>query len=138
MSRRWAVVYQPDPELSAWYRREKALKKHTAPKAQRPPKPAPNPEYPTKQHLALRLLEDCKANHPDIRVHCITADALYGTAPFVESLTVPRIEAVKVCPQRQAGSKTADSAERRSIAPPNQGVARIPNPIGGSIHPQHS
>src|SRR6266581_4939127 len=41
--------------------------------------------YPTKQQLALRLLEDFKANHPDIRVHCITADALYGTAPFVDA-----------------------------------------------------
>ena len=79
------VCYQPDPELSAWYRRDKALKKQKAPKAQRPPKPAPNPEYPTKQQLALRLLEDFKANHPDIRVHCITADALYGTAPFVDA-----------------------------------------------------
>src|SRR5216683_5347504 len=79
------VFYQPAPELSAWYRRDKALKKQKAPKAQRPPKPAPNPEYPTKQQLALRLLEDFKANHPDIRVHCITADALYGTAPFVDA-----------------------------------------------------
>jgi hypothetical protein len=76
------VFSQPDPERSAWYRREKALKKHKVPKAQRPPKPAPNPNYPTKQQLALRLLEDFKANHPDIRVHCITADALYGTGPF--------------------------------------------------------
>ena len=79
------VFYQPAPELSAWYRREKALKKHKAPKAQRPPKPAPNPAYPTKQHLALRLLADFKANHPDIRVHCITADALYGTASLVDA-----------------------------------------------------
>ena len=55
------------------------------PKAQRPPKPAPNPDYPTKQQLALRLLEDFKANHPDIRVHCMAADALYGTAPFVDA-----------------------------------------------------
>ena len=79
------VFYQPDPDLSAWYRREKALKKQKVPKAQRPPKPAPNPAYPTKQQLALRLLEDFKANHPDIQVHCITADALYGTAPFVDA-----------------------------------------------------
>jgi len=73
------VFYQPAPELRAGYRREKALKKPKAPKAQRPPKPAPNPAYPTKQHLALRLLADFQANHPDIRVHCITADALYGS-----------------------------------------------------------
>jgi hypothetical protein len=78
------VFYQPDPELSAWYQKEKTLKKKV-PKAQRPPKPAPNPGYPTKQQLALHLLEAFKANHPDIRVHCVAADALYGTAPFVDA-----------------------------------------------------
>jgi len=33
----------------------------------------------------LRLLEDFKANHGDIRVHCIAADTLYGTASFVDA-----------------------------------------------------
>jgi hypothetical protein len=79
------VFYQPDPALSAWYQQEKARKKHKGSKAQRQPKPAPNPHYPTKQQLALGLLEDFKANHPDIRVHCITADTLYGVAPFVDA-----------------------------------------------------
>ena len=78
------VFYQPDPELSVWYQRDKALKKQKVPKAQRPPKPAPNPQYPTKQQLALFLLEAFKIQHPDMQIHCITADALYGTAPFVD------------------------------------------------------
>src|SRR3989454_575564 len=78
------VFYQPAPELSAWYKKEKALKKQGVPKKQRPPKPAPNPQYPTKQQLALRLLEAFKAQHPALRMHCITADALYGTASFVD------------------------------------------------------
>jgi hypothetical protein len=78
------TFYQPAPELSAWYRQEKALKKQGVPKPQRSPKPPPNPLYPTKQQLALRLLERFKGQHPGIRVHCITADALYGTAPFVD------------------------------------------------------
>jgi hypothetical protein len=82
------VFYQPAPELSAWYKTEKDLKKKGVPKPQRPPKPAPNPQYPTKQQLALRLLKAFKAHHPDIRVHCITADALYGTAPFVDDASV--------------------------------------------------
>jgi hypothetical protein len=30
------------------------------------------------------LLERFKGQHPGIRVHCIAADALYGTAPFVD------------------------------------------------------
>ena len=32
----------------------------------------------------MRLLAAFKAHHPDIRVHCIVADALYGTGAFVD------------------------------------------------------
>jgi len=78
------VFSQPAPELSAWYKKEKTLKKQGIPKNQRPPKPAPNPHYPTKEQLALRLLEAFKAQHPSLRVHCIMADALYGTATVVD------------------------------------------------------
>ena len=78
------TFYQPAPELSAWYKQEKALKKQGVAKAQRQPKPPPNPRYPTKQQLALRLLERFQGQHPHLRIHCITADALYGTAPFVD------------------------------------------------------
>jgi len=76
---------KPAPELSAWYKQERTLKQQGVPTKQRPPKPPANPQYPTKQALALRLLEQCKAHHPDLRVHCIVADALYGTAPFVDT-----------------------------------------------------
>jgi hypothetical protein len=78
------TFYQPAPELSAWYKQEKALTKQGVPKRQRPPKPPANPLYPTKQQRALRLLEQFKIDHRGIRVHCIVADALYGTAPFVD------------------------------------------------------
>ena len=40
------VFYQPAPELSAWYKTDKALKKQGVPAKQRPRKPAPNPQYP--------------------------------------------------------------------------------------------
>jgi DDE superfamily endonuclease len=78
------AFYQPAPELSAWYKKEKALKQQGVPKPQRPSKPAPNPAYPPKEQLALHLLAAFKAHHPHIRVHCIMADALYGTATFVD------------------------------------------------------
>lgn len=78
------TFYQPAPELSAWYKQEKALKKQGVAKKQRPPKPPPNPHYPSKQDLALRLLKQFKTHHSSVRVHCLTADALYGTAPFVD------------------------------------------------------
>src|SRR3989441_7721220 len=78
------VFYQPAPELSAWYKKEKTLKKQGIPQKQRPPKPAPNPQYPPKEQLALRLLEAFKTQPSHIRVHCVMADALYGTATCVD------------------------------------------------------
>jgi hypothetical protein len=78
------VFSQPAPEISAWYQTDKTLKKQGVPPKQRPRKPAPNPQYPTKEQLALRLLETFKAHHPDVRIHAVMADALYGTATFVD------------------------------------------------------
>ena len=78
------VFYQPAPELSAWYKTAKALKKRGVPPTQRPRKPAPNPQYPTKEQLALRLLASFKAQHGAVRIHAVMADALYGTATFVD------------------------------------------------------
>jgi hypothetical protein len=78
------VFYQPAPELSAWDKTDKALKKQGVPPKQRPRKPAPHPQYPTKEQLALRLLETFKTQHPDVRIHAVMADALYGTATFVD------------------------------------------------------
>jgi len=78
------VFYQPAPEISAWYRTDNALKKQGVPTPQRPRKPAPNPQYPTTEQLARRLLETFKAQHPDVRIRAVMADALYGTATVVE------------------------------------------------------
>src|SRR5262249_19824058 len=78
------VFYQPAPELSAWYKTDKVLKKQGIPTRQRPRKPAPHPQYPTKEQLALRLLASFKAQQPEIRIHAVMADALYGTATFVD------------------------------------------------------
>jgi hypothetical protein len=78
------VFYRPAPALSAWSKQDKVLKKQGVPPKQRPPKPAPNSQYPTQQQLALRLLEAFQAQHPDIQVPCIAADALYGTVSFVD------------------------------------------------------
>ncbi len=78
------VFYQPAPELSAWYKTEKALKQQGVPKKQRPPKPPVNPNYPTKQTLALRLLHQFDTEHPGFNVSCVSADALYGAGFFVD------------------------------------------------------
>src|SRR5262247_3323821 len=77
------LFYQPAPELSAWYKTDKALKRQGLPARQRPRKPAPNPQYPTKEPLALRLLESFKAQQPEVRIHAVMADALYEYIPLI-------------------------------------------------------
>ena len=78
------VLLSARPECSAWYKTDKVLQKQGVPAKQRPRKPAPNPQYPTKEQLALRLLASFKAQQPDVRIHAVMADALYGTATFVD------------------------------------------------------
>jgi len=82
------AFYQPAPEFSAWYKKDKALKKQGVATQQRPPQPPANPASPTKQQLVLRVLERFHAHHPTLRVPCLMADALYGTAPFVDGAAV--------------------------------------------------
>jgi hypothetical protein len=75
------AFYMPDPALSEWNRQRKRFKKAGIKKF--PQKPPLNENYPTKQQIGLRLLDGFKQNHPDIRVRCIVADALYGSKDFV-------------------------------------------------------
>jgi hypothetical protein len=76
--------YMPDPALTAWYKRERELKKKKVPKKERPPKPSKNPDYPSKQEIALKLCEQFKQYHPEIKVKVILADALYGNDSFMD------------------------------------------------------
>ena len=78
------AFYMPDPALSAWYKQDAKLKGQEVPKRERPPKPAKNENYPTKQDIALKLLEEFKCHHPEIEIQCILADALYGTGKFLD------------------------------------------------------
>ena len=78
------VFSQPAPEISAWDKTDTARKTPGVPTKQRPRTPGPHPHSPSKEPLALRLLASCKAQHPDVRMHSVMADALYGTATFVD------------------------------------------------------
>ena len=91
------VFYQPAPEISAWYRTDKAIEKQGVPTRQRPRKPAPNPHYPTKEQLALCLLETFKVHHPgtphpirirggDEVVAMVGSARLYGLRPHNQTV----------------------------------------------------
>jgi hypothetical protein len=79
------AFYVPDPVLSAWRQQDRALKKQGVLKCQRPAKPPRNEAYPTKPALALQLLAQFRHHHPALTLKAVLADALYGTAYFVDA-----------------------------------------------------
>jgi len=81
------AFYMPDPALSQWNRRKKQFKKSGG-MGPFLPKPPLSEKYPTKQEIALRLLAEFKQNHPDLRVRCVVADALYGSKDFVSKASL--------------------------------------------------
>ena len=76
--------YTPDPALKAWRKTNKDQKKAGIPAKDRTKRPDPNLAYPSKQALALDLLEKFSKNHPNVRVQAVLADALYGNAHFMD------------------------------------------------------
>lgn len=79
------AFYQPDPARTAWVQHDKKLKQQKIPKRDRPAEPARDPAYPTKAELALQLLAQFKQYHATVTVKCVLADALYGTAAFIDT-----------------------------------------------------
>jgi len=80
--------YMPDPAVTAWTQQDKALRKRGVPAKDRPEKPLKNPQYPTKQELALDLLAEFRGHFPQVRILCTLADTLYGTDEFLDSASL--------------------------------------------------
>lgn len=78
------AFYMPDPNLREWKKEEERLKKLGVPKKERPGEPIRDKRYPTKQELALRLLDNFKVSHPNVAIKAVLADALYGTREFLD------------------------------------------------------
>ena len=77
--------YVPDPVLSAWRKRDNALKKQKVAKKLRPQRPEPNHAgFPTLQALALDMIEEFVGLFPEVTVKGVLADALYGTGQFMD------------------------------------------------------
>lgn len=74
--------YRPDPEKKLWKFNDAQLKEQGVRKKDRPAAPPPNPDYPSREQLALDLVKEFKADHPSVYVRAITADSAYGT-PFL-------------------------------------------------------
>lgn len=80
------AFYCPDPARSAWAKQNQVLKRQGVPKRQRPPQPPRRPAYPSKAELALKLLAQFRGSQPMVTIKCVLADALYGTAQFMDAV----------------------------------------------------
>lgn len=76
--------YIPDPDMTEWHKKKKALKKAGIPGKTHLQKPPKNKNYPTKQEIALKLLENFKDDFPGIKIRCIIADSLYCSGKFID------------------------------------------------------
>lgn len=98
--------HEPDPELRAWRREERRLKRAGVRKADRPAAPAPNPAYPGKAEQALDLVGEFRRHHPGIRVKAVVADAWFGTQGFLDG-------ASRLCGHVQAVSQLRNNQNVR-------------------------
>ncbi len=76
------MLYMPDPEVTKWNKLKEQNKK-SGKKIKLPKKPPKNPDYPTKQAIALKLLQRFAFDFPAIKIKCILADNLYCSGVFL-------------------------------------------------------
>jgi hypothetical protein len=107
--------HQTDPALSAWYKSDKQLKQQGLAKKDRPPKPEPNGAYPPKQDLALQLLGEFKAHHPQIKIKAVLADALYGTEDFMDQAAA-LFDQTQVISQLRSNQLVRDNNQKVNLA----------------------
>lgn len=106
--------HMPDPALKAWLNNDRKLKKNGIKKAFRPAKPERSPHFPTVPQIAVSLLEKFKRNHPEIRIRCIFADALYGTQEFMDNASM-LFDGAQVISQMRANQLVQFRNKKRSV-----------------------
>lgn len=90
------VFYKMDPKWKAWDNEDKRLIKKKVRKKYRPLAPQRDALYPTKNKLALELVTKFKSNFGHIKIRAVKADALFGTAEFVDGVAdiYPKVQVI--------------------------------------------
>lgn len=78
--------YRMDPVLRAWKKKDNELKRKGVKKKNRPKEPLRDKDYPTKNEIGLRLVNSFKLEFGEIKIKGVKADALFGTAGFVDGV----------------------------------------------------
>lgn len=108
------AFYMPDPALTAWTKEDKRLKKGGMAKKDRPVKPERNALYPTKTQIALRLLQEFKDAHEEIKVTSVLADALYGVDDFMGAAS-KIFDNTQVISQLRENQNIEDRGQKRTL-----------------------
>lgn len=106
--------HQTDPAMSAWYKSEKKLKKEGVVKKKRPPKPEKNEAYPGKPEIALQLMSQFKAYHPQIKIKAVLADTLYGTEDFMDDAAA-LLDQAQVISQLRSNQLVQDRNQKTNL-----------------------
>jgi DDE superfamily endonuclease len=108
------AFYMPDPALTAWTKEDKRLKKEGMAKKDRPVKPERNALYPTKTQIALRLLQEFRDAHGEIKVTSVLADALYGVDDFMSPAS-KIFDNTQVISQLRENQNIEDRGKKRTL-----------------------
>ena len=131
------AFYCPDPARTAWAKRDQVLKRQGVPKRLRPPQPPRQPAYPSKTDLALKLLAQFRQFHPTVKVKCVLADALYGTAPFMDTAAA-LFGGIQVISQLRSNQKVRFRNRPLSVSQYFERYPGVPQPLrirGGETIP---
>ena len=77
------AFYSPDPAWKAWKKEDKRLIALGVAKKCRPPEPTRPPEHPTKEQIAINLMEDFAHYHSEFKVKSVNGDNHYSTSYFM-------------------------------------------------------
>lgn len=108
------AFYMPDSVLTAWVKEDKRLKKEGVAKKDRPVQPERDSLYPTKPQLALRLLQEFKDAHGNIKINAVLADALYGEAFFMDE-TARIFDGAQVISQLRENQNIEYKGKKRNL-----------------------
>ena len=109
------VFYQPAPELSAWYKQEKALKKQGVPKNSGHPNQCPIPPIPRKNNLPCACL---RRSRPTIPISgCTVSWRMRSTARRPLSMVPQPCSVASKCSRKSGAIRTFGSGSANSTSP---------------------
>ncbi len=123
------MFYKMDPVLKAWQEKEAKLKRRRVKKEYRPAKPARDPMYPTKNEIGAILVETFKKDFDCIDIKAIKADALFGTAEFMDRVAKLYLKG-QVVSQIRHNQKIVIKGEEQAVSTYFDNRAAIPSSIG--------